>query len=238
MLVSHRHKFIYTKTVKTGGTSVEAYFERFCMPDNQWSLSHGRDEHVSEAGIIGFRGPDMPKSCVWWNHMPAAQIKAQLGARTWSAYRKFCVIRNPYDKVISAFYFFRLAQQGAASFEDVDRERAEFEQWLLHQPQLPIDRDKYLIDGKFCLDDVLRYETLSTDLARLCTRLALPWDPASLPTFKAGIRPKKAKAEALYTDASRKIVERAFAFELDYFGYSFPSPERSGDRQETSKDVA
>ncbi|KPA10844.1 hypothetical protein MHK_008953, partial [Candidatus Magnetomorum sp. HK-1] len=47
MLVSHRHKFIYTKTFKTAGTSVESYFEPFCMNDGEWSRSHPRDQYIS-----------------------------------------------------------------------------------------------------------------------------------------------------------------------------------------------
>lgn len=106
---------------------------------------------------------------------------------------------------------------------DLDRERAEFEQWLLHGSHLPVDRDKYIIDGQFCLDQAVRYETLATDLERACARLPIPWNPSSLPAFKAGIRPKNAKVNNLYTDTSRKIIETVFSFELDYFKYSFPT---------------
>ena len=41
MLISHRKQFIYTKTAKTAGTSVESYFEKYCMPEGKWQFSHG-----------------------------------------------------------------------------------------------------------------------------------------------------------------------------------------------------
>jgi len=47
MLVSHRYRFIYTKTIKTGGTSVESYFEPYCMADGEWTESQKRDEYIS-----------------------------------------------------------------------------------------------------------------------------------------------------------------------------------------------
>lgn len=53
MLVSHRKKFIYTKTVKAAGTSVVSYFEKSCMPEGAWEFAHFRDEYVSEEGILG-----------------------------------------------------------------------------------------------------------------------------------------------------------------------------------------
>ena len=226
MLVSHRHKFIYTKTVKTAGTSVESYFERFCMPNNEWTFTHGRDEYVSESGIIGYRGSKPPENCIWWNHMPAALIRKRIGEELWASYFKFCAIRNPYDKALSAFYFFRnrSANNGSVDFSDLDNERTAFEDWL-HCSKLPIDRDKYFIDGKFCLDDVVRFETLATDLERVCVRLAIPWIPSWLPTLKAGIRPMNARAETLYTEKSRKIVEAVYSLELEFFEYSFPSSD-------------
>lgn len=232
MLVSHRHKFIYTKTIKTGGTSVESYFERFCMPPEQWSLSHERNQSISEVGIVGYRGRQVPQGCLYWNHMPAALIKQRVGPSVWESYFKFCVIRNPYDKVISAFYFFQHLQQGFVRFGDLEHERARLESWLLRcvqQPRyafsLPIDRDKYMINGRFCLDDIIRYENLTTDMARICQRLDLPWEPSLLPKFKAGIRPPSAKVNDLYTPTAKKIIQAIFAFELKFFGYTFPSEE-------------
>ena len=105
MLVSHRYKFIYTKTRKTAGSSVESYFEPFCMGEGEWTERHFREEYVSAAGIIGFRGkPANMGAARWWNHMPARLIRERLGEDTWRSYFKFCVIRNPFEKAISAFY--------------------------------------------------------------------------------------------------------------------------------------
>ena len=54
MLVSHRYKFIYTKTRKTAGSSVESYFEPFCMPHGEWTQRHLGEEYVSDVGISVF----------------------------------------------------------------------------------------------------------------------------------------------------------------------------------------
>ena len=226
MLVSHRYKFIYTKTLKTAGTSVESYLERFCTPNGESTVRDEREEYVSESGIIGFRGPRLPRKCKWWNHMPAALIKEKLGETLWATYVKFCVIRNPYEKVVSAFYFAentrnRLKKEGPAAFSDLDHERAQFEAWL-RPANLPIDRDKYLIDGQFCLDDVIRHRPWRRILKEYA-RLGVPWDSASLPSLKAGFRPKDITVEALYTEKARKIVETAYSFEIGYFGYAFPA---------------
>ncbi|MBN2432613.1 MAG: sulfotransferase family 2 domain-containing protein [Acidobacteria bacterium] len=222
MLVSHRHRFIYTKTRKTGGTSVEAYLEGFCIPAGQRALCHHRAEHVSASGIIGARGPKEGKTPEYWNHMPAALIRQKIGRELWDKYLKFCVIRNPYDKVVSAFYFNWHRKRGHVEFSGPDHARASFEQWLVRGGRLPVDREMYVIDGRFCLDTVIRYESLAVDLESVCRRLGLPWEPSALPQFKRGYRPKWSKAELMYGERSRKIVADAFSFELDFFHYSFP----------------
>lgn len=220
MLVSHRLKFIYTKTTKTAGTSIESYFEPYCVDQPDWQALHFRDEHVSAAGIIGYRGTGRPAQCTWWNHMPAALIRQRLGEAIWSSYFKFCAVRNPYDKAISHFYFLR--DQGRIQIEDGMSEQEQFEHWLVQSGPL-IDRDKYLIDGRLCMDHFVRYEHLQTDLQAVCERLGIDWQPERLATFKAGIRPPTATARAMYSPRSREIVSAAYAYELDFFGYSFPS---------------
>jgi hypothetical protein len=59
MLVSHQRKFIYTKTVKTAGSSVESYFEPYCISPEEYPLHRPGELHESEQGIIGY-GPDRP----------------------------------------------------------------------------------------------------------------------------------------------------------------------------------
>jgi len=219
MLVSHRHRFIYTKTAKTGGTSVESFFERFCMPEGTWKQLHAREQHVSECGIVGYRGAVVPPGTTWWNHMPASAIKARLGASVWDSYFKFCVVHNPYEKCISAFYDLGKGYKSDPQLIEEPRhqklgaEQIRFIGFLQHHP--PVDRVNYLIDGKFCLDAVIRYEALESDIRNICALVGVPFDRKYLPGFKRGIRPPDATAGSLYTKRSRELVERVFAFELD-----------------------
>jgi len=93
----------------------------------------------------------------------------------------------------------------------------------MNNPTQVADRDKYILDGRFCLDAVIRYETLHNDMKHVCEQLGVVWDPASLPIFKTGIRPKEGTVENMYSDKAKCIVQKAFSFELDYFNYTFPA---------------
>lgn len=239
MLVSHGKKFIYTKTVKTAGTSVESYFEPYCMKPGEWEFSHARAEYVSEAGIVGVRSGeplDLQRS-IWWNHMPARAIHAMIGDSIWNSYFKFCVVRNPFDSMVSAYRYFAAARQrepkrglkrylltigsrfSSASREEFDL-KGDFEQWL-GTMQLPLDQNKYLIDGQYCIDFVIRNEALTEGIREVCQRLDVEYVPERLPHLKKSEKLKRPLSD-YYSDASIAIVERAFHFELDKFGYDRP----------------
>lgn len=230
MLASHRHKFIYTKTNKSAGTSVEVFFEPFCVPEGTFEVQHGREESVTDAGIVGFRGGVPPEGCLYWNHMSARRVKVLIGDDIWNEYFKFTTIRNPFTKVISQYYFNKflaekMKQKGKGryrlSFGDLATEREEFFTWI-KSTVIDHDKNKYMMDGAFCLDDVIRFEKLTDDIQRICGILGVSGDVNQLPAFKKGIRPVEATPEAVYTKESRAFVANLYAYELDYFGYSFP----------------
>lgn len=239
MLISHRKRFIYTKTYKTAGTSVEAYFEPYCMPEGEWEEKHLRDQYESDAGVIGYRGsPKDTASMKWWNHMPADLIKKRLADNDkWDHYFKFCVVRNPFDKVISAFHFQNKALPNQSRWYYYRRRfmkrynnlihngmppsmKKDFKDWL-KAGKMYIDRDKYFIDNELCVDFFIQYEDLSGGIKAVCKQLNIPFEPERIPTYKAGIRPKK-DYSALYDEESIELVKQLFKFEVERFDYQPP----------------
>ncbi len=219
MLVSHLHRFIYIKTRKTGGTSVEIYFEPYCCdPAKPYVELHSRDEEETEFGIIGSRGiPTTDK--IWFNHLPASGVKAMLGEELFSSYYKFCVVRNPFDKAVSGFWYWMAPEQRLAlrdaPFAQV---RRTFEQWTLHH-SLPIDRIIYTIDGAPVADRHLRHERLGEDMEELCAHLGLAWEPQRLKHYKSSTRLRGEPFAEYYTAVAAGRVADCFAWELEYFGY-------------------
>lgn len=109
MLLSHRKKFIYIKTIKTAGTSVELYFQKYCVPEERIIdlKEFGQEEIISEDGIIAARLRifDESKNKKFWSHMSSKNVKNKIDKETWDSYFKFCTVRNPYDLVISKFFW-------------------------------------------------------------------------------------------------------------------------------------
>jgi hypothetical protein len=105
MLISHRFRFIYLKTMKTASTSVEVYFAPYCRnPEDRVAEKPTGEAAISQWGVVGHRGP-LRGGETFYNHMPAQQILTLIGHQMWSEYFKFCVIRNPFGKVVSHFWF-------------------------------------------------------------------------------------------------------------------------------------
>lgn len=218
MLLSHRYRFIYTKTIKTGGTSVESYFEKYCMKEEEWAFSHVRDEYVSESGIIGYRGTK-PDNARFFHHMSANSIRKLVGDKTWEQYYKFCVVRNPYDKLLSAFFYLDIKNNNfnGSNKQLIDR----FRNWVKVKAESIVDRDKYVINSRVCMDDFIKTETIRSDLERVCNRIGVPYEPDRVPRLKAGFRPPDISHHDYYDDHTDAIVRRYFAFEFELFGYPF-----------------
>ncbi len=239
MLISHRKKFIYLKTVKTASTSVELYFEPFCMKEGEWEFSHGRGEYVGPDGVVGYRGQDSAGK-KWYNHMPASDIKRNVSGEVWESYFKFCVIRNPFDKLVSAFFYFNQGRVETNYLVTLKKKILEISgqkhraQHLEHEMlirnfrlwvkggQAFIDNDKYMIDGQLCVDYFIKFEDLKGGIKHVCEQLSLPLDLQRLPLLKANSRDKGLGINDFYDEETEEIVRQLYEFEIRTFGYSLP----------------
>lgn len=235
MLVSHTHQFIYTKTYKTASTSIEDYFETYCRLPETPSKEIG--PHISKEGIIGYRG-NSRRNAQWYNHQPASEIKEQLGAEVWNTYFKFCTVRHPLDKLVSAYFFQRKRIEKSTwnfraknsfrknvlnktdFYPDVSKEPIKgFRDWL-GSGAFWDDKPVFLIDGKFALDDFIRFENLEEDLGRICEKLNLPYEPERLRHLKSNRRDTDFATRDFFSDELIKRVGELYRFELDFFGYA------------------
>ncbi len=221
MLVSHRKQFIFIKTAKTAGTSVEVYFEKHCFPAGQWRYSHARPEYASATGIVGLRGP-RPANAKYWNHMTSEEVRQAVGEAVWCQYFKFTVVRNPFDRLASAFFHWETKNNPSQGTLDNQTTVQRFRYWLKSQPH-HFNPSACLIDGQFAVDYVIRFESLLAGIESVCQQIEVPFQPSEIRRLKSEHRNRSLSLADLYDRETIELVRRQYEFDLKHLGYQAPS---------------
>lgn len=217
MLVSHSKRFIYLKTRKTGGTSVEVALEYHARPEGGEASQNGETAMLeTEVGIVGARSRDASRYR-FYNHMPASAVRDALPAEVWRDYVKICNIRNPWDKVVSKFHWIERMKGPRAK----DVVVTSFRDWVGKTDDLGDDLGIYTIDGELIANRVIRYHNLQADFDVVCGELGI--SRVELPKMKTKARGRAERIPYVdyYDDATREIVAAKFASEIRLFGWSF-----------------
>lgn len=224
MLCSHQKKFIYFKTKKTAGTSVEIFFEKYCVPPGQHMESHATKELISEYGIIGSRLGGRESGDTYFNHMSASSIRSNLGDDIFSKYLKFCVMRNPFDKAVSRFWWEvkeSLSEPKLVFSLPFNEIKKAFKRFIFSKaPVLADDRGVYMIHQVPVMDYFLRYESLKSDLEFLCQKLDIPYEEENLGSYKSGYRLRPEHFSEYYDDELADLIFKEFDWEINRFSYS------------------
>lgn len=115
MIVSHKHKFIFIKTHKTATQTFLKFIKPHLGPDDVMAgdppNDRQGDEHVEDTQVnVDKVFPQTGKSALdykekYGNHLPWFMIKEIVGDDIWNKYTKFTIERDPYDRILSLFYF-------------------------------------------------------------------------------------------------------------------------------------
>ncbi len=229
MIYSRLNNFLFLKTRKTAGTSVELALRAVCGPrdiitpvDEQgpsdvteqnylmrrpdWRLKH------RIRWTLGLRAPRFSPYIPIPDHIHAADARRLVGPKAFDAAYRFSIERNPWDRQVSNYFW----QTRALPAE----RKPSFAAWLhADGPGLKIDNWQiYAMDGRVVVHKVLRYEHLAGDLIALAHErgLKLP----ELPHAKGNLRPDGGYRD-YYTPETRDLVASWYRNEIEAFGYDF-----------------
>lgn len=229
MIISHRYKFVFIKTMKTAGTSIEVYLSRYCGNDDIVTPiypvveSHRPRNHngffspMRELLHSRFRGTDgtikeLFRQQRFYNHIPAYKVRARVPAHVWNTYFTFCVERNPWDKTLSHYYMLRRSNK-VSSLEDYFSNGR-----FCHNRPLYTERST---NGTMIVDRVLRYEKLDEELNVLFRDLNIPFNGTLEVREKSDSRPDRRSHQKVFTDSQRQHIGKVFASEIQMHGYAF-----------------
>ena len=228
MIISHRHRFIFLKTRKTAGTSVEIALSRHCGPDDVITPISEEDEALRrELGYPGPRNTAIPAHLVktsdrvlaalthqppqFVNHATASFVQQHVDPEVWSSYFKFCFERNPYDKAISRYFWSTRDEHQPRPIADFlgHAKRRQLSNWQV-----------YTIRDRIAVDFVGRFEHLQEDLTAALAQVGIEVE-LPLPRAKSRYRRDKRHYSQVLDHTSRSLVERVCARELAAFGYAW-----------------
>lgn len=230
MIISHKYKFIFIKTEKTAGTSIEIALSKFCGKNDIITPISKEDEETRKN--LGYRSPQncfAPLSAYDWrsvrnfvfkgkrklkfyNHIHAREIKKLIGDDIWNSYYKFCFERNPWDKVISHYYWCHK-----------DEPRPSISEFITSKKVLNLRRNgrgAYTIDDTIVVDKVCRFENLKEELEMARIRLGIP-EPLNLPRAKSKYRKDKRRYEDILAEPDKDMISKIFNEEIHQMNYQF-----------------
>src|SRR5262245_60116605 len=148
----------------------------------------------------------------FYNHMPAREVKQRVPADVWDGYYKFCVERNPWDKVLSHYNMHAAREGGGLSLDE-----------YLARGRFPINDFRYMdrSRSKITVDRIVRYENLLVELGEVLAQLKIAFEGTLGVAAKSEYRVDRRRYQEVFNDQQRRIVEKAFAREIELHGYRF-----------------
>lgn len=236
MLYSSKYKFVYSKSTKTGSTSVEAALEYLIRGKVS---THGTNSVLYPDGSrIGFRGGKPPRKkdpnyntpAFSLNHQSLEATRDMIGRENFASSLKISSIRNPYDRFISSFHHFggncieqciTLKQDGKINYI-----RDAFNRYATeHKSALYTGLEHFYCDSKMVIDEFVRMENIGNDLKAVLERLNVANDISgfiltNIPQYKKTIRAESVlRISDYYTKESLDIVNERFLNWLTLGGY-------------------
>jgi hypothetical protein len=197
-MISFSRHFIFVKTRKTAGSSLEVHLERVC----------GSTDIVTPIYPPDFAHKPRNYDPNFFNHMPATLLRA-LQPDAFALFLKFCFERHPVDNCLSHYAMLKNSKWHARPDNPQSWEA------YLERGEFPIDLFRYCDDdGKVLVDKIYRYEDMDAALLDISERLECDIGPLTV-REKSGFRSEIPTFAAVMNEPRQKErIMTAFAASL------------------------
>ncbi len=202
MVVCDNKKCIFIHIPKTAGTSVEQFL---------------RDNETNDLRFHGYRDGRST------HHFPALRLKKELTPSLFNSYYRFSIVRNPYDRLLSEYYWTPIPNVGYKKGGD----KSTFLKYVLY-----VVKNKYYFTNRYndhfipqylfvydekkklLVNQLFRYEDLDWVKEFLKKKLNIKNDMRHLNATKTGPMEKVA-----WTDEEKEIIYAIYKNDFILFNY-------------------
>ena len=141
-----------------------------------------------------------------------------LGNRTLNDFKKFCIVRNPYDRIISAYHFIGYGLTFEKFIHWVYGELDRYYRYRIEPFVVILPQWEFVIneEGRNGMDHTLRFERLRRDFRRLKKRYNLP--RIKLPHINRRNR-LNMDVRTYFTKELEEMVYHMYRWDFRMFGY-------------------
>lgn len=196
MLISHKYKFIFIKTRKTGGSSVEKFLLNY-LEGTDYIFGSMLPEGMPPHNV------DIDVEHEGW------QWISKNYPNEWNTYFKFAVDRNPWDRFVSAYHWYKERKP--------KKTKGGFETFLSKRYNSYIDWPLYANNkNEIMVDSLVKFEEMHEHFYEL----PIPYNGEMLTTFlKKTQRPRDYRS--YYTEETKKLIEIGSANVIKQLNYQF-----------------
>jgi len=222
VLISHKYKFIYIKNVKTASSTVENFFAKYCCPEGTEILCKNtplKHELNTEYGFVG--GDSTRKKNnndklpgLLAQHTGSIILKKKF-PEEFKEYYKFCVVRNPYQRIVSRFLWDKKI--------NIISKDMNFKNYIKNESKNPINKmnddwyHRITLNGKLCCNFYINFDNLEKDIELVCKKLNIT--DYNIKELKHINKTETYNYKDYFDIENQKIVSEHCYEEIKYFDY-------------------
>lgn len=206
MPISDKHKVIFIHIPKTGGTTIEKMLD---IPVGKSSLFLSRYEAKNKPA---------------YQHYTYEQLKDVIPAEKFNSYEKITFVRNPWDKLVSAYFWNKRGFQNFSDF--VDFVESTFQRFSLDEIFKYPGYNKWFISHilpqyLYVGPDVTvyKFENFQTELPKLLKKYNIEGN------LRHDHKKDHQHYSKYYDDRTKDIVSKVYAKDISLFNYVFELKE-------------